>query len=237
MSDLESFSGHDTGEGMDPASFERFKEQMAAAAAQLKAIQAGEQKQKKKEDELVKILLKFIQSGSQKRDILLLVTRLLELNIPAAFIVSILLINHQEMQTQLNIKLLPSSFEKIAEKQLQAVASGQLNGPQTLPDRYMPNQTIPLKVKIAIDAWIQEMVKYAFEKPHRMVETALDTNGLIHLPMLQLGVLCLEDFLQQNAVETKYEDLKEFMNVMFTGIMKRLQEQIKNRKELKEGKG
>ena len=50
MSDLESFSGSDgRGESMDPAAFERFKEQMAAAAAQLKAIQAGEQKQKKKE--------------------------------------------------------------------------------------------------------------------------------------------------------------------------------------------
>lgn len=225
MSDLESFSGSDgRNEGMDAAAFERFKEQMAAAAAQLKAIQAGEQKQKKKEDELVKILLKFIQSGSQKRDILLLVTRLLELNIPAAFVVSILLISEEQMQAQLGIKLLPPGGVNLA-----AADS------QTLPDRYMPNQTIPLKIKIAIDAWVQEMVKYALEKPHRVLETALNPEGIIHLPLLQLGILCLEDFLHQNSVETRYEDLKSFMNVMFGGIIKKLQEQVKGRKELKQG--
>ena len=40
--------------------------------------------------ELIKILLKFIKTG-QKRDQLLLVSRLLEQNVPAGFIVSLLL--------------------------------------------------------------------------------------------------------------------------------------------------
>ncbi len=225
MSDVESFSGFNSGqESMDPAAFEKFKERMAAAAAQLKAIQAGEQKQKKKEDELVKILLKFIQTG-QKRDILMLVSRLLEQNVPAAFIVSILLINNPDMQQEIGIKLLPAG-------NVEANLNSQN---QTLPDRYMPNQTLPLKIKIAVDAWIQEMIKYAFEKPHRLVETALDTNGLIKLPLLQLTILCLEDFLLQNEVQSEYMALKDFMSLMLEGILKRVQEQLKGRKELKEG--
>lgn len=227
MPDFESFSGgNDRSEAMDPAAFERFKERMAAAAAQLKAIQAGEQKQKKKEDELVKILLKFIQTG-QKRDLMLLVSRLLEQNIPAAFIVGILLINNPEMQQEIGLKLLPAG--DIEEK----IAVQDQN--QTLPDRYMPDQTLPLKIKIAIDAWIQEMIKYAYEKPYRLVETGLDTDGLIKLPLLQLTIICLEDFLIQNEVQCDYQTLKSFMSLMLEGIFKKIQEQLKNRKELKDG--
>src|SRR5260221_3590095 len=100
MSDLESFFSNDNrSEGMDPAAFERFKERMAAAAAQLKALQKQEQKQKKKEDELVKILLRFIQTGT-RRDIMILVSRLLEQNIPAGFIVSLLLISNEDIQRE-----------------------------------------------------------------------------------------------------------------------------------------
>ncbi len=233
MSDVESFSGFNSGqESMDPAAFEKFKERMAAAAAQLKAIQAGEQKQKKKEDELVKILLKFIQTG-QKRDILMLVSRLLEQNVPAAFIVSILLINNQDMQQEIGIKLLPAGNLEDLLKGKSGEQSSAQN--QTLPDRYMPNQALPLKIKIAVDAWIQEMIKYAFEKPHRLVETALDANGLIKLPLLQLTILCLEDFLLQNEVQSEYMALKDFMSLMLEGILKRVQEQLKGRKELNDG--
>ena len=108
MSDLESFGGMDAGgDQMSAAAFEKFKERMKAAAAQLKALQAGEQKQKKTEDELIKILLKFITSG-KKRDILMLVLRLLEMNVPAGFIVSLLIISNQEIQQELNLKLLPA---------------------------------------------------------------------------------------------------------------------------------
>ncbi len=219
MSDLESYSGfNDRSEGMDPAAFERFKERMAQAAAQLQAIQAGEQKQKKKEDELAKILLKFIKSG-QKRDILLLVSRLLEQNVPAAFIVSVLIIGSSEIQHELGLKLLPSGpVEKSA---------------QTLPDKYMAGQTIPFKIKIAIDAWIQEMIKYALEKPQRLLETVLDKNGIIKLPLKQLTVLCLQDFMLENSVQADYETLKEFMQIMLEGILKKVEEEIKNRKLLK----
>ena len=111
MADAESFFGREErGDSMDPAAFERFKERMAAASAQLKSLAAQQQKQKKKEDELVKILLKFIQTG-QKRDIMLLILRLLEQNIPAAFIVSLLLISESEIQQALGIKLLAAPVQ------------------------------------------------------------------------------------------------------------------------------
>jgi hypothetical protein len=219
MSDLESFAGfNDRNEGMDAAAFERFKERMAAAAAQLKSIQAGEQKQRKKEDELIKLLLKFIQSG-QNRDILLLVSRLLEQNVPASFILSILLINNAFIQQELGLKLLPAG--KIEN-----------TSAQTLPDQYMGNQAIPLKIKIAIDAWLQEIAKYASEKPQRLLATILESDGQLKRSLIQLAILCLQDFLRENGLQPNYESLKGFIKLMLQGIIKKIQEELKNRKQL-----
>ncbi|MCH8049759.1 ATP-dependent Clp protease proteolytic subunit [Patescibacteria group bacterium] len=108
MSDLDLFGGLDAGgDTFDAAAFEKFKERMKQAAAQLKALQKQEKRQKQTEDELIRILVKFIKTG-KKRDILLLVIRLLEMNVPAGFIVSLLLISNPDIQQELKLNLLPA---------------------------------------------------------------------------------------------------------------------------------
>jgi len=222
MSDLESFSAADArGESMDPAAFERFKERMAAAAAQLKALQKQEQKQKKKEDELVKILLKFIQTGT-KRDIMLLVSRLLEQNVPAAFIVSLLLISNEDIQKELGVKLLPSGA--VEEEKQHAL---------TLPDHYLKGEILPLKIKIAIDAWAHDIIDRSQEYAHRVLETVLDRDGLVKLVVIQLGVFCLRDFLEEQGVAIDYPILKNFVQLMLEGILKKVEEEFKNRKQIR----
>ncbi len=222
MSDVESFFGaDDRSESMDPAAFERFKERMAAAAAQLKALQKQEQKQKKKEDELVKILLRFIQTGT-KRDIMILVSRLLEQNIPAGFIVSVLLISNEDIQRELGVKLLPAG--EIEEEKATAL---------TLPDHYMKGEIIPLKIKIAIDAWAHEIVERSQEYAHRVIETVLDQDGLIKLAALQLGVFCLRDYLEDEGIRIDYDLLKNFVELMLEGILKKVAEEFKNRKKIR----
>lgn len=208
---------------MDSASFEKFKDRMRAAAAQLKALAAGEQKQKKKEDELIKILLKFIKSG-KKKDILLLVLRLLEQNVPAGFVVSMLLISNQDMQEELGLKMLPSGPEHNIPED---------SDMETLPDQYLKESILPLRVKIAIDAWLNEIAKRAADNPERILFTILDENGIIKLPVTQLAVFCLRDFLQQQGTPAVYDKLKDFMDMMLEGIIKKTREQFENRKQLR----
>lgn len=213
MSDLESFSGFDAqSDAMDPGSFERFKERMAAAAAGLKSLQASEQRQKKTEDDLVKILLKFIQSG-QKRDILLLVSRLLEENVPAGFIVSILLLSNVEIQQQLGLKILPSVFE--AEQY-------QVSDRTTLPDYYLNQQSLPLKIKMTIEHWIQEISRRSVEYPGRILQTILEPGGEIKLQVRQLAGFSLRDFLANEGITIEFNQLKHFMDMMLQGIVKKL---------------
>jgi hypothetical protein len=221
---MESFSGFEGGgEGMDTAAFEKFKERMKAAAAQLKALAAGEQKARKKEDELIKILLKFIKSG-KKKDILLLVLRLLEQNVPAGFIVSLLVISNREMQEDLGLKMLPSGPEHDIPED---------SDMETLPDRYLKESVLPLRVKIAIDAWLHEIAKRAADNPEKIIFTILDGEGIIKLPVTQLAVFSLRDFLEQQEVESSYDKLKDFMDMMLEGIIKKTREQFENRKQIR----
>ena len=96
---LEQFTGFDQGEGMSESAFEAFKEKMKAAAAQIAAIKKEETKQKKKEEDLLKILLKFVKSSS-KKELVLLISRVLEQNIPANFILAIIVFGNDEIKKE-----------------------------------------------------------------------------------------------------------------------------------------
>lgn len=222
MGDFESFGGFEAGETFDPASFERFKARMQAAAAQLRALQKQEQKQKKSEDELVKILLKFIQTG-KKKDVLLLVSRLLEMNVPAAFIVALLLISNRDMQEQLGLQLLPSGE---AEREVKEKAN--------LPDLYIGGEVLPLKVKLAMMNWINEVGKKIDNHPQRCLKTLLDEEQQVHLTAVQLGAFCLRDFLEEQGVAHEYDQLKDFVSFFLNDTLARTAEELKKRKELDE---
>jgi len=246
MGDLEFFGGSDAGgESFDAAAFERFKQRMAAAAAQLKAIQKQEQKQKKSEDELIKILLKFIQSG-KKKDVLLLVIRLLEMNVPAGFIVGLLLISNKDIQQELKLTLLPASISEqekaivsahrdengaTAGKHDQTESAAQTET-RNLPEIYMGDQVLPLKIKVAIANWINEIQKFVTDHPEKLIKTVLDPDDQVELTPIQLGAFCLRDFLEENKVEHEYTRLKDFVSFFLNDIIYKAKEELKNRKLL-----
>jgi hypothetical protein len=230
MSDLEGFSGMDAvGDGFSAAAFEKFKERMKAAATQLKALQAGEQKQKKTEDELIKILLKFITSG-KKRDVLMLVLRLLEMNVPAGFIVSLLLISNADIQQELKISLLPAP-EVIGQYE-QEIKSGN----SLLPAEYAKDQTLPLKVKISIDSWIREIARRVNDNPHKILEKVFEPDRTVNLTTSQLGAFCLRDYLESEGVPAEYSKLKEFIELIIGKILNSAEEELLRTKALGEGK-
>ncbi len=228
MSDLESFSGFDAGsDQMSAAAFEKFKERMRAATAQLKALQASEQRQKKTEDELIKILLKFIQTG-KTGEILMLVLRMLENNVPSGYIVSLLLISNREIQKELNIRLLPPP------EVMQTLEKDENDAPTLLPAEYMEGKVLPLKIKISIDSWIREIHRRAGEYPQKVLQTSWSDEG-VNLTSLQLATFCLRDYLESEGVAADYAKLKEFMEMTLEKILMDIKNELENRKGLKEG--
>ena len=66
----------------------------------------------------------------------------------------------------------------------------------------------------------------------RVLETVLDHDGLVKLPVAQLAIFCLRDYLEEEGISIDYELLKDFVELMLEGILKKVAEEFKNRKQI-----
>lgn len=241
---LEEFQGFEQGDKMDAASFEKFKDRMKAASAQIQAIRKEEKKRKKKEDELVRILLKFIQN-SNKKDLVLLISRALEKNIPANFILAVVLLGNEDIQKEVGEYLmLPGMKDQIE-------ASTNVQDSMALA-LFGNDDSLPLKVRIEVDHWISNMLYQAAEAPTKLLFTAYDyvevdnqdedslfgdekkknLKKIITPQLTRLASHIIYDFLMQNGIEEDIVKLKEFSEFILKGILCKTKEDIDNRKEL-----
>lgn len=227
MDDLEMLGGEGAREEMSEEEFEQFKEKMRAAAQQLKALQKGEQKQKKKEDQLFKILLKLIRDSS-KRDIMLLASRCLEQNIPSVFVLSVLLLGNKEIQQELQISLdVPPREAETGEHEEHREKLAQARREIVSLDEH---KQLPLNAKIEIDNWIKNLHEQALTNPHKLLENAREREGGVKLILIQLATFVLRDFLAGEKVEWEYEKLKEFIALVLDRIMVDTENFIKTKK-------
>jgi len=233
---LESFSGFDSGEPMSEASFEKLRERMKAAAAQIKAIKKEEKKQKKKEDELFRILLQFIKT-SHKTDLILLISRVLEQNVPANFIMAIILLGNEEIQQAMgNFLMLNDGGAQPDERAL------VFFNPE--------DKSLPLKLKAEMDNWIKNMLSQADENPQKLMKTGYDIHKtelecefefdepeykeekVAKEAIVKLITFVLRSFLESHNQDEPYKKLKEFSLFILTGILSKTAEGLKNRKLL-----
>jgi hypothetical protein len=221
MADFEVFGGVEDSGQIDEASFEKFKERVKAAQAQIKAIQKGEQKVRQKEEKLIKILLKFVKNH-HKKDVMLLIARLLEQNIPPIFILSVVLLGNENVLADEESKQLLAGKVEIPEAE--SVSLAHLD----------KDQLLPVKLKVRIDEWLKNIFKSALENPHRLIKTVYDQDEQIKLPLIQLCAFIQRDYLEANDEEADYEKLKEFSMFFMSGILKKVEDAIEKTKELKD---
>ncbi|PIR54705.1 hypothetical protein COU74_03050 [Candidatus Peregrinibacteria bacterium CG10_big_fil_rev_8_21_14_0_10_36_19] len=228
---LESFIGMDSGEGMSESSLEQLRERMKAAAAQIAAIRKEEKKQKQKEDDLLKILLKFIQH-SHKSELVLLISRALEQNIPAGFVLAIVLLGNLEIQHHMQTLLAP----KEAHPDQKALIFFN-----------QQDQSLPLKIRIELDNWIKNILESADATPHKLLKYAykiekIEIESSSHFEeaeykeekvikdaIVQLGAFVIRDFLMQNNLDEPLPKLQEFARFILNGILEKTQENLDNR--------
>lgn len=219
MSDLESFSFESANSGSTAETYRLFQERMKVAAAQIQAIRAGEQRQKKKEDELAKILSDFIKTrqGDQGfTDNIVHITKLLALNIPAVFILSFLLLNFPELQTKTNFPMLS------LPEAMQANAADA----QTLPDLYMKQVTLPLYHKIQIDNWIQAISTAASDARGKLLSTGITPNQDFRPEILDFMVYSLSTYLQTANFTMEEQHLRKFCQFCLNGILQEIQKPL-----------
>lgn len=231
---LESFIGLDSGEPMSAASLEKLREKMKAASAQIKQIKKEEKKAKKKEYDLLKILLKFVKS-SHKKELTLLISRVLEINVPANFILTIILLGNKEIQEEVG-KFLMLNAPTTDEKALTFFGK---------------DETLPLKIKIELDNWVKDMLAQAEEYPQKMIKTCYKTEFIelekeyefdepkykekksVQPALIELTAFVVSDFLAQNHLPEPKSKTREFAQFILKGILSKTEENLDQRKFLK----
>lgn len=221
---------------MSEAAFEKLREQMKAAAAQIQAIKKEEKKQKKKEDELIRILLHFIKS-SHKTELILLISRVLEQNVPANFILAIVLLGNEEIQRAVGNFLMLGQGESSSDERGLVFFNPE-------------DQSLPLKLKIEIDHWIKNMLDQADENPQKLVKTGYDIKKIElerefefddpeyrdeKVPsqaIAKLITFILRSFLESHGQQEPYKKLAEFSLFILTGILSKTAESLDKRKLL-----
>ncbi len=219
MGDLESFSFLDQGpQGFNAEKLREFQARMAEAAKQLQAQQKREQKQKKKETELAKILLAFIQNSSQAQDELVgLIAQLLAYDLPASFILAILLISQPQLASQAGLLLsapATATASSSTESNIQPTESSLL---------VLDEQNLRLDLKLKINQWLAALLNAAQENSEKIRRVGLMPNHQFKPAIIHAAALSLEKFLQNEEQYLAKGDLLRFCHQSFQVILKELQ--------------
>lgn len=253
MNGLDSFFGLDQPEGAISA--EKVREYKARMQRNQKAMAAArqqEQRQKKKENNLAAILLRFIQTN-QHADITLLVSRCLEENMPAVFLLAILILGNENLQKELGIQLemdapelnapeIPDNTTEAIEEAVEAQEDLEsLENPETKGALVLFGQkdhAFPLKMRMSVDLWGKNIWEAMSPIPERLFKTACVWKGDADAEpepkalVIELTTLVLRNYFAANRFEASLEQLKHFSAFFMAGLFKRLKDQVNNQQQL-----
>ena len=207
---LESFFGLEEGESQGGAeAAEKFREQMKKNAKAIKAMTGHQKKQKKKEDKLAKILVKFLQDQS-KADLVFLVVKLLQANVPGAFILAILSIANAELEAELKEHL------------------KELKGEQALIE-FAGDEKLPEQVKKELNAWGESILHAGLMMPGKTLETVLTPEQKLKSIILDLIDFSLEEYFNRHGLDLSQDKVRQFALLSIQSVLIKLREVAKEK--------
>ncbi len=247
MSELDSFSGLEGAAGMDPKAFEKFQEQMRENSAAIAALQKAQAAQQQKEDKLAQILRQFIQT-STKRDLVVLITQLLAQNIPAGFVLSLVLLGNEDVQEMMQVRLsLPEEDMRRLESAEKSATNGASHDRQLATLESVNMSELPIRVRVAIDLWAKGLISGAMSAPSK-------TLSAVHMPgatrfsaeynktlpfqtvesyvlkdvVVQTAVFLVDEFMRTNSLTAVKSAIYEFCHFLLTGIFEKVRQSLEN---------
>ena len=246
---IDTFFGLDDADGsISPEQVREYKARMARNQRQMAAAKKQEGKQKKKEDKLVAVLLKFIRNSARK-DITLLISRCLEQNIPAVFILSVILLGNREIQAEVGIHLQlrsgdsdkPASKEDGEEDEEDTATSLAELEQKEFKGALVTlgaDHALPLKMRLGIDLWTRSIWNAMEPIPEKIFNTVVEFNEDSKAkpeqkPVVgQLATFILRDYFKGNHFSQEYENVKAFAEFLIKGLLVRLKEQAADQKQV-----
>ncbi|EKD63845.1 MAG: hypothetical protein ACD_51C00181G0003 [uncultured bacterium] len=241
MSDFESLGAESSEGGAASAeAVEKLREQMKKASAAIKAIQREEGKQKKKEDKLAALLVKLIKSaGGATSGVLALIVQLLNENIPAGFILAILILGKEDLKKEAGEDLmLKSDYDDPEQKMLEGK-----KGDLTKEERKIfkkkeqemedleDTEVLSPKIREELNEWGEMILAAGLSSPHKTIGTVLDEERKIKAPAVQLATFSLRDYFTTHGLEYDYDDMWEFSAAVLRSVMVKIDKAAKHVKK------
>lgn len=211
---LESFFGLDTDSSGSAESREKFQEMMRESAKAAKAISGHQAQQKKQEDKLAKILMRYMKDPS-KSDIVFLVIKLLQENVPGAFILAVLSIADPEMEKELR-----TTFEAAALLEGSTVAT------------FGGENFIPENIKVELNAWGDSIMKSGMLMPGKTLQSVLTPEQKLKSLVLDLLEFSLEEFLERHAIEFSPDRIRQVALLSIQSVLLKLREVSKEKSDI-----
>ncbi len=214
---LESFFGLEEGESSGGVEAnEKFREQMRKNAKAIKAMTGHQQRQKKKEDRLAKILVKFMQDQT-KGDLVFLVVKLLQANVPGAFILAILSIASGDLERELK--------ETFKELNMSGDTKLDISAQEKLPEI----AKLPPNLRADLNAWGESILKAGLMLPGKTLETVLTPDHKLKSIVLDLIDYSLEEYFERHGLDFSQSNIRQFALLSIQSVLISLRDASRNK--------
>ncbi|MFA5855059.1 MAG: hypothetical protein WC846_02075 [Candidatus Gracilibacteria bacterium] len=202
---LESFFGLDTDKPAGTESSEAFQEAMRESARAAAAIGAHQTAQKGKEDKLAKVLVRYMHDPA-KSDVVFLVIKLLQENVPGAFILAVLSIADPEMELELR-----ANFHE-GKASESAIAS------------FAGESFIPENIKIDLNLWGDAILTAGLMMPGKTLAGVLTPEQKLKSLVLDLLQFSLEEYFERHGMQFSEDKIRQVALLSIQGVLLRLRE-------------
>ncbi|MFA5792257.1 MAG: hypothetical protein WC897_00095 [Candidatus Gracilibacteria bacterium] len=202
---LESFFGLDTDAKGATESSEAFQEMMRESAKAATAIGAHQVAQKTKENKLAKILMRYMGDPA-KSDVVFLVIKLLQENVPGAFILAILSISDPDMEKELH-----DTFKEGKPEDSTLMA---LSGESFIPDN----------IKLDLNAWGDAILQAGLMMPGKTLAGVLTPEQKLKSLVIDLLEFSLEEYFVRHGIEFSEDKIRQVALLSVQSVLLRLRE-------------
>ena len=207
--DIPEHSGQ-AGEGREQSK-ERFQEKLKKTKAQIKKIHQEEKKKKIFNTSLSGIIVHLLKKGDND-EIIVLISDLVESNVPSDFILSIISIY-------------------IKEAEIYITNQGELvlttGHSQKLVLSNIKNNKFSPEVNAKITNWGNLVVKIALQDAQKVLETVIQVETWsTHPSLIKLSVMVLEKFLKNKKEKVEHKELLQFAQSFLENIFEQIQKKL-----------
>ncbi|MDP3976341.1 MAG: hypothetical protein Q8P95_05510 [bacterium] len=215
------FGGETNPEGQSPdegsgggvkvseAAAEAAAEDRRQARQAVKKQRGEEKKVKKREYKLAGIIEQFLRGKSRDDKLALLISRLVERNVPVSIVLAVLSLNYQEAIADLE-DYLDEEAGILSDEEMDAVSAESREIVQ-----------FGREMSQALSEWTKRIFTHASFRPMKAVLTLAHHHGVDH-GMVQLTALMIQHYFQGIGQEVEFERMKEFSELFWKDALKRL---------------